>query len=84
MNEQKVTDEQIIEALETMSHSQAAKHLGLHARTLSKRKARMAGAGLIASTVPEVRTIESVSAQCYVITAAVNATKAHSAFLKTL
>lgn len=84
MSERKVTDEQIIEALETMSHTAAAKHLGLHVRTLSKRKARMAGAGLIASVSAEVRTVESVSAQCYVITAAVNATKAHSAFLKTL
>jgi len=47
MNEQKVTDEQIIEALKTMNNNEAAKHLGLHVRTLSKRKARMALRGHI-------------------------------------
>ncbi|MBS7559944.1 winged helix-turn-helix domain-containing protein [Pseudomonas sp. RC4D1] len=45
MNEPKVTDEQIIEALKTMSRPEAAAHLGIHLRTLAKRKARMVRKG---------------------------------------
>ncbi len=41
----KVTDEQVVEALSTRTMPEAAKHLGLHLRSLQKRKARMARKG---------------------------------------
>lgn len=47
MAERKVTDEQVIEALSTMSVAKAALHLGVHIRSLQKRKARMALKGHI-------------------------------------
>ena len=45
MTERKATDEQIIEALKTMSMADAAAHFGLNERTLYKRKAKMARKG---------------------------------------
>lgn len=45
MAERKVTDEQVIEALKTMNMPEAAVHLGLHVRSLQKRKARMVRKG---------------------------------------
>lgn len=41
MAERKVTDEQVVEALKTMTMPEAAKYLGVHVRSLQKRKARM-------------------------------------------
>lgn len=41
MAERKVTDEQVVEALKTMTMPEAAKYLGVHLRSLQKRKARM-------------------------------------------
>lgn len=45
MSERKVTDEQIVEALQTMTMAEAAAHFGLNERTLYKRKAKMARKG---------------------------------------
>jgi len=84
MAERKVTDEQLIEAFQTMSVNKAAIHFGMDRRSIERRKAKLVGAGLIPHEAAQARTVETINAQCYVITAAVNATKAHSAFLKTL
>lgn len=42
MAERKVTDEQIIEALATMSIAETARHFGMNARSIERRKARLA------------------------------------------
>lgn len=82
MAARKATDEEIIQALQSCrTVPEAAALLGLHERNLYTHKARLERLGVdFDNHLPAVE----VSAQTCVITAAVNATKAHGPFLRTL
>lgn len=82
MPARKHSDEQMKEALIGRTVPEAALLLGIHERVLYGHKARFVAEGWTpgAHTEPGRETF----AQTYVITAAVNATKVHGAFLKTL
>lgn len=75
----KVTTEQLAEALQSNSIAATARLFCMDERSLRKRIKRSG----IPTRLTEKPSVE-VKAQTYVITAAVNATKAHGAFLKTL
>lgn len=79
----KATDEQIKEALAGRTVAEAAALLGMHIRTLQHHKARMFQSGELLAPVNQPEPVIA-TAETYVITAAVNATKAHAGFLKTL
>lgn len=83
MAARKYTDEQMISALSTMTVQEAANHLDIHVRTLLTHKARLKARGESVGQGPQAAPI-AMDAKTYVITAAVNATKAHAAFLKSL
>lgn len=74
----KVTNDQLAEALRTNTIAATARLFGMDVRNLSRRIKRN---GIQPMPEPVPVTVE---AKTYVITAAVNATRAHSAFLKTL
>ncbi len=83
----KATDEQLKEALATMTVAEAAAHFDMHERTVWSRKAKLTGlepspARLGAQA--SAKTIDATNSKTFVITAAVNATKAHAGFMKTL
>lgn len=64
--QQKVTDEEIIDALKTMSGREAAKHLGINPRRLWARKAALARKGYspdhdMTHTVPDGYKVKGVS-----------------------
>lgn len=80
----KHSDEQIKAALSGRTMAEAAEFLGLHERNLYIHKARLGLTGRPGAPAKREPQAQEVSAQTYVITAAVNATKAHGAFLKTL
>jgi len=74
----KATDEDLQEAFGSMSLRQMARHFNMNHRTIERRLQRL-GLGRTDSVEPV-----PMQAETYVITAAVNATKAHAGFLKTL
>ena len=76
-------DAALINALTGRSNSQAAKLLGLDIRNVERHRARLVRMGLLQSSSAPVEMV-TATAETYVITAAVNATKAHAGFLKTL
>lgn len=78
----KYSDEDMKAALIGRTVPEAAAELGIHERVLFGHKARFAREGW-APGAPDVPTREA-SAQTYVVTAAVNATRAHAGFLRTL
>jgi hypothetical protein len=83
----KATDEQLKEALATMTVTQTAAHFGMNERTVWSRKAKLTGlAQSPARPVAQAsaKTIDATNSKTFVITAAVNATKAHAGFMKTL
>lgn len=76
----KATDEQILECI-GLTAREACERLGITERVWYGRKAKLMG-----EVAPQAEPVEAkqAQAQTYVITAAVNATKAHAAFLRTL
>jgi len=76
-------DATLIRALAQNSNAKAAALLDLDIRNVERHRSRLIRLGLLQSASASVE-MALATAETYVITAAVNATKAHSAFLKTL
>ncbi|WP_434456518.1 hypothetical protein JQR85_13595 [Stutzerimonas urumqiensis] len=76
-------DATLIDILMGRSNSQAAAMLGLDIRNVERHRSRLVRMGLLEPAKGKAESVLATS-DTYVITAAVNATKAHAAFLKTL
>jgi hypothetical protein len=76
-------DATLIRALAQNSNAKAAALLDLDIRNVERHRSRLIRLGLLQPASAPVE-MANATAETYVITAAVNATKVHSAFLKTL
>lgn len=76
-------DAALIEAMTGRSNSRAAALLGLNIRNVERHRARLVRAGLMMPSAQPEEAAEA-NAQTYVITCAVNASKAHSPWIKTM
>jgi len=75
-------DATLVEVMTGRSNAKAAALLGLDIRNVERHRARLIGLGLLQSASAPVEV--SAAGETFVITCAVNATKAHAGFMKSL